>query len=104
MFGNYINKMFKGKTENKEVEEEETVDARIERRHKKRILLPDIPNRFIKEHKALRKDSNPVTRAAFVGKMTRLYNLKVKIPAKKAWADNLMMFIEYVKKTLPKEK
>ena len=99
MLGRYFNKMMgKDDIENKDVSE----SIRVERRKTKRILLPDIPKRFLREHKELKKSSNPVSRAALISKMMRLYKLKDSNYATKKYAENLLMFIEYVKKDLTK--
>ena len=87
MLGKYVNKIFKGNTETK-----------VDRRTKERLLLAYVPNKFITEHKKLRHDSNPVTRAAFVTKMLRLHKLKAANPHSSWYAENLLMFIEFVKK------
>jgi len=92
MLRKYMDKMFK--------KEESCTDKTLE----KKVIVPDIPKRFIREYRDLRADSNPVTRASFISKMERLHKLKASNPHSKGYADNLRNFIEYSKRTLPPQK
>lgn len=98
----YFNKMFKRKEEDKVKELTIAGPEEMKAPPKTKVLrLEMISKAYIQEHDRLKEHCTRGAREAFIKKMNIVYTMKAKHPPTRQYADNLFLFIQHVKRTLP---